>query len=82
MADEQEPSVRDKVYASSDHEVEYFRGMLEKMLRRSREAMFSDSLDCSGRRVDYSDIVQVGSCQVDIVYPHTCPADDLEFGGS
>ena len=45
MADQQEPNVRDKLYASSDHEVEYFRGMLEKMLRRSREAMFSDSLE-------------------------------------
>ena len=41
---EQEPNRRDKLYASEDHEVEYFRGMLEKHLRRMREAQFSDSL--------------------------------------
>lgn len=45
MADEQEPNRRISNYASNDHEVEYFRGMLEKMLKRSREAMFSDSLE-------------------------------------
>lgn len=44
MTDEQ-PNRTVRNYASSDHEVEYFRGLLEKTLKRSREAMFSDSLD-------------------------------------
>ena len=44
MADQEQPNRRVSAYASSDHEVEYFRGMLEKTLRRSREAMSSESL--------------------------------------
>lgn len=44
MADDK-PNRTVRAYASSDHEVDYFRGMLEKILKRDRSAMFSDDLN-------------------------------------